>query len=124
MSIESINAVVQFGLDYERARVEVAARNLAVANVAVARGSASIVQTVRIRGGFAASLPRVDVQTGTNTDTRQVYDPAHPLADEAGMVHYPRIEPAMEMATLTAASRAYEADASAGRCIDIGVCAR
>lgn len=114
MSIDNINAVVQFGLDYERARVEVAARNLAIANVAVAPGSASIVQTVGTRSGsFAAALPQVDVQTRKNTDTRQVYDPAHPLADAAGMVNYPRIDPALEMATLTAATRAYEADVRA-----------
>lgn len=114
MSLENINAIVQFGLDYERARVEVASRNLAIANVAVTPGSATLVQKVGVRSGaFAAGMPQVELQAGQGNETRKVYDPSHPLADTAGMVHYPRIDPAMEMATLTAATRAYEADVRA-----------
>ncbi len=110
MSLDNINAIVQFGLSYERTRVEVAARNLAMANVALAPGSEPLLQTVGVRNSFAAALPQPELQTRKETGTRQVYDPTHPLADTSGMVHYPRVEPAMEMATLTAATRAYEAD--------------
>jgi len=46
-------------------------------------------------------------------DTRPgpvVYDPAHPDADENGMVQMPNVNLAMEMIDLMAASRAYEAN--------------
>lgn len=41
------------------------------------------------------------------------YEPGHPLADAQGMVAYPAIDLAQEMAEMTAASRAYEANAVA-----------
>ncbi len=39
-----------------------------------------------------------------------IYDPAHPDADENGMVEMPNVNLAMEMVDLMAASRAYEAN--------------
>jgi flagellar basal-body rod protein FlgC len=112
MPVENIGAIVQFGLEYERTRVEVAARNLASANVPVAPGAQAPVQSVGV-SGFAAALPQVDVQTREQSGLREVHDPSHPLANDKGMVGYPRIDPAMEMATLVAATRAYEADVRA-----------
>lgn len=113
MPVESVSAVVQFGLEYERMRLETAARNLAVANVALVPGSKPIVQAVSAKGVFAGALPEIDVQSRQNIETRKVHDPSHPLADSSGMVNYPRIDPAIEMATLVAATRAYEADVRA-----------
>lgn len=39
-----------------------------------------------------------------------IYDPAHPDADEDGMVQMPNVNIAMEMVDLMASSRAYEAN--------------
>ena len=45
------------------------------------------------------------------TPPRQVLDPTHPDADpETGMVAYPNVDVAVEMADLLSASRAYEAN--------------
>ena len=41
------------------------------------------------------------------------YDPTHPDADANGYVAYPNINPAIEMADLIEATRAYEANAAA-----------
>jgi flagellar basal-body rod protein FlgC len=112
MTVENIGAIVQFGLDYERSRVEVAARNIAIANVPVAPGAGVPVQRVGV-SRFAAALPQVELQTATDAGFREVHDPSHPLANAHGMVSYPRIDPALEMATLVAATRAYEADVRA-----------
>lgn len=111
MATENIGAIVQFGLDYERARVEVAARNLAVANVPVAPGAPVPVQRVGV-SRFAAALPQIALEASAD-GVREVHDPSHPLANAQGMVSYPRVDPATEMATLVAATRAYEADVRA-----------
>lgn len=110
MTVENISGIVQFGLEYERTRVEVAARNLAIANVPMAPGTQANVQSVGVRGAFASAFPQIDIQEKQGSEARKVYDPAHPLADGSGMVSYPKIDPAIEMATLVAATRAYEAD--------------
>ena len=112
MSVENIGAIVQFGLDYERSRVEVAARNIAMANVPVAPGSGAPVQRVGV-SRFAGALPQVALEIAPDSGFREVHDPSHPLANAQGMVNYPKIDPALEMATMVAATRAYEADVRA-----------
>lgn len=44
---------------------------------------------------------------------RLEYDPSHPNADEEGYVHYPDVNVAQEMARMTSANRAYEANLTA-----------
>jgi Flagellar basal body rod protein len=44
---------------------------------------------------------------------RLEYDPSHPHADEEGYVHYPDVNVAQEMARMTSANRAYEANLTA-----------
>ena len=41
---------------------------------------------------------------------RQVYEPGNPYANDNGMVEYPNIDLAVEMADLVSAQRAYEAN--------------
>lgn len=48
-----------------------------------------------------------------DNDPRLVYDPAHPHADEHGYVASPDINITNEMANMMAATRAYEANATA-----------
>lgn len=116
MQIENISELVRTGLRYERMRLETAASNIANANVALAPLKQTSVPVVGA-AGFSSKL-----QAGTVTPSqlaihsgsvKQVYDPTHPLADGDGMVSYPDVEPANEMATMISASRAYEADVRA-----------
>jgi len=112
MPLDNISEVIRGSLAYERTRAEVASYNLAIANVAIRPGDASPLLRVAPPTPFAEQIglgaPNVQAQPGN--DTRVVQDPGHPLADRDGMVHYPRLEPAMEMATLVSATRAYEAN--------------
>ncbi|QIL89906.1 flagellar basal body rod protein FlgC [Microbulbifer sp. SH-1] len=54
---------------------------------------------VRVRGLVEDSGP-----------LRQEYRPEHPLADEAGYVSLPNVEPVNEMVDMIAASRSYQAN--------------
>lgn len=47
-----------------------------------------------------------------NKNDRLVYDPANPVADANGNVHYPDIDMAQEMTDLITAQRGYEANLS------------
>jgi len=48
-----------------------------------------------------------------STDLIEVYDPAHPDADENGYVWYPNVNTVTEMTNMIDATRAYEANATA-----------
>lgn len=62
-----------------------------------------------------SAQPQVEVTISADNETpfTQVYDPAHPDADEGGWVKYPNINPVTEMVNLILASRAYEANVAA-----------
>ena len=112
MELENIGDVIRNGMAYERTRAEVASYNLALANVAIAPGQASPLLRVTPPVSFADRLggmsPAVEPQLGA--EVRLAHEPSHPMADIDGMVHYPRVEAATEMATLVSATRAYEAN--------------
>lgn len=109
MALDKIAEAVRFGLSYERMRVEVASYNLAIANVALRPGAASPVKGVVAPTDFLQQLGNPAVEN-MQSGERLASDPNHPLADEHGMVHYPKVDTAREMATLVSATRAYEAN--------------
>lgn len=111
MPVDNISQISRSAMNYERARAEVASYNLAVANVAIAPGAASPLLDVGAPS-FAnrAGVQQASINPSQAVETRVELDPHHPLADSQGMVHYPKIEMAREMATLVSATRAYEAN--------------
>ncbi|MBC9229242.1 flagellar biosynthesis protein FlgC [bacterium SPL81] len=107
----SIQDVISFGLKYEKARVEAASYNIAIANVAVPNKNVSSVLQVKAHPNFLNDIKNnVYLDNLTNYKTKSAYEPNHPLADTKGMVFYPEINTATEMATLVSASRAYDAN--------------
>lgn len=112
MELGNISDVIRAGMTYERTRAEVASYNLAMANIAMQPGDPSPLLRVSIGSDFASrlALGQPQLQPHQGHETRVTHDPSHPLADDKGMVHYPRIEAATEMATLVSATRAYEAN--------------
>ncbi len=60
-------------------------------------------------------LERVEVRevVSDGRDFKKIYDPAHPDADDQGVVQMPNINPIEEMANLLLASRSYEANLAA-----------
>jgi flagellar basal-body rod protein FlgC len=111
MPLDNISDVIRAGLSYERSRAEVASYNLAIANVAIAPNETSPLLRAMPAAPFANQVGlSANVKNHGVSETRTVLDPTHPMADSNGMVHYPKVEAAQEMATLVSATRAYEAN--------------
>lgn len=113
--LNPISEAVRFGLAHERLRLEVASHNLAIANLALKPGEVSAGKVVSVdKSDFAGQLGiPVAVQQEGADGIKRVQDPNHPLADNDGYVRYANIDPTHEMATLVAATRAYEANVRA-----------
>lgn len=110
MSTDALFAVTRFGLDYERHRMEAASRRIATANLPLATRQDALraAGETAFAEGLAATEPD---QANTSADaSREVQDPANPLAGADGMVSYPATDLAQEMSTLMSAQRGYQAD--------------
>ena len=117
-------AISALGMDIERLRVDVAALNLANANVALAADGTGfrplqvIAQSATAMPNFAGQIeqwmqPAAVRIEPTLQAPRQVADPGHPLADANGLVSYPGVDHTSQMMTLMTALRAYEANVAA-----------
>lgn len=117
-------AVSASGMSADRLRAEAAATNLAQANApqdplgtgfqpfrAVPRATQA-----PLPADAAAILHQVPVAWALVPQPaapRRVQEPAHPLADAEGYVAYPGVDTALEMVSLMAAMRSYEANVAA-----------
>ncbi|WP_146176063.1 MULTISPECIES: flagellar basal body rod protein FlgC [Chromobacterium] len=121
-------AISQSGMDVEQLRAEVAARNIANANVAAAPGAPLAkplrVMTQPVGVGFGQALARAEaglpppggiraVVVESDTPARKVLEPSSPLADAQGYVQYAGVNTLEEMFALTMAVRSYEANVTA-----------
>lgn len=122
MDYSSTFSISAAGMAVERARVEVAALNLA--NAHTTTGSAQtayrplrVVATPAfsaLLGAAPATAARPDFRLEPAPVTpRTVHEPGHPLADARGFVSYPGVDAAAEIVSLLGASRAYEANVAA-----------
>ncbi|HEX4843658.1 MAG TPA: flagellar basal body rod protein FlgC [Limnobacter sp.] len=59
----------------------------------------------------AATLVRAKEVVNDKIDAKKIYNPQHQLADEAGYVYMPDINPAQEMVDMLEASRSYQTNA-------------
>jgi flagellar basal-body rod protein FlgC len=117
-------AISRSGLDVEWQRLQIIAEN--IANMHTSRTGPGGGYTPRklisgpagsfgklVADGVADRAPAgvavYDI-AAVSGGTRQVYDPRHPDADEAGFVSYPAISQADEMTSMVKASRVYEAN--------------
>lgn len=131
MDYNSVFAISAAGMSVERARVEVAALNLANASTTAAAGEkgyaplrvvahssvdamsfAALVDAGAQAAGMSSLAPVASVEP-SGRSPRQVHEPGHPMADERGFVTYPGVDPATEMVSLMSANRAYEANVAA-----------
>lgn len=112
------------GMAVEKARLDVAAMNIANANSSVAPGTEGYRAKSVISGPVygevfervaSAALHGVEVKyLGPSSQPyRKVFDAVHPHADEQGYVTYPNVQPAAEMLNTMKALRAYEANVQA-----------
>jgi flagellar basal-body rod protein FlgC len=128
MDYARVFAVSASGMAVERARVEVAATNLANAHAAQDPGVVGFrplrVVARAVPGAFAellepgAGVPGSEAAADfgvepTAVPPRLVQEPGHPLANAQGFVAYPGVDPAVEMVSLMTAMRSYEANVAA-----------
>ncbi len=114
-------AATSSALNAQRTRLDYIAQN--IANARTTRGpdgkpfqrqivsfESALVRSQDRFGGPGISSVRVAGVTADPTPGQRVHDPAHPDADEQGMVTLPNVNIAYEMVDLVTASRAYEAN--------------
>lgn len=121
MDYSSTFSISAAGMALERARVEVAALNLANAHTTPAAGQPAY-RPLRVVAAPAFSAVMGATGAGARPDfrlepapvtPRLVHEPGHPSADARGFVSYPGVDAAGEMVSLLGASRAYEANVAA-----------
>jgi len=76
-------------------------------------GSLMINTGIALNQGFSSSGVEVDAIYEEENAIKTVYDPTHPDADEEGYVDLPNINVVEEMVGMVAATKAYEANATA-----------
>lgn len=115
------------GLKAQRARLNVAAMNLANANTtrtmeggpykakSVVFGARPVDNFRDTMDSLSARLRKVEVVAVVEDDKpfKEVYDPSHPDADENGIVLFPNVDTAEQMVDVISSRRAYEANVAA-----------
>ena len=120
MGFNRIFDIAGSGMSAQSVRINTTASN--IANAEAASASADTVYRGR-HPVFAAQMsqylgggPQADAQVGvevlgiveSDAPLQQRYEPAHPLADEAGYVHYPNVNVVEEMTNMISASRSFQ----------------
>jgi flagellar basal-body rod protein FlgC len=128
MDLDSAMKISASGLNANRTWINVLSSNLANVNTTrTADGVPYMRKTVIYKSspaeGFSGALnaalgegaEEVEVSdiVPDKRDFRETYDPAHPDANDKGIVLMPNINPVEEMANLVNASRSYEANLAA-----------
>jgi flagellar basal-body rod protein FlgC len=116
MAVTEIMSVSEFGMHYQKMRVDAATTNIANANVVQPLNEKGFKPlTVVVQSGFEKTLFNKDaVQlTELSLPDKKVFQPEHLAADSQGFVHFANIDMAEQMVTITEATRAYEANVKA-----------
>lgn len=122
MDYSSLFAISAAGMQVERARLDVAAMN--IANVHTTKASngnpySPLVVSAKNKKSFInglqqigqlSSLPQVTITQQANSVPKLVFEPSHPNANKEGFVAYPGIDTVTEMVNLMTAVRSYEAN--------------
>jgi flagellar basal-body rod protein FlgC len=122
MSFFSALKIAGGALDAERMRADLATSNLANANATRSpeggpyRRRDAVLRSVPTEGAFQGRLERairgvrLERVVTDPRPPREVFNPAHPDADERGVVRLPNIQMVEEMVNLLNAQRSYEAN--------------
>ncbi|GGY84946.1 flagellar basal-body rod protein FlgC [Cellvibrio zantedeschiae] len=112
MSELSINNIAGMGMDYERTRIEMAMLRLSLVDVSFSSSAEASSFLSNAQSKFSNQLSSSEL-SNKNITTKSISDPTNPNADIHGNAYYLNIDPTKEMATLVAATRAYEANVKA-----------
>lgn len=112
MTFDAIG-IASTGLTLHRKWLDAVSDNLANVNtVRSSDGEAFRARYVVAQAGEGSSGVFVAGAAYGDAEGRLVYEPDHPLADEAGYVRYPDIDMASQMGQLIMAQRGYQANAA------------
>lgn len=115
MAVSELMAIAEFGMQYQKLRVDAATHNIAQANTVLPKGvnfqPMVAVNTAQFSGELFdknnVQLSHIDVAQ------KKQYRPDHPAADSQGFVTVANVDMASQMVSLTEATRAYEANIKA-----------
>jgi flagellar basal-body rod protein FlgC len=118
VGLDSIIGIANSALGAQSARITLIAQNLANADSLNSPSGGPYQRQIPVfepaqvgEGGDAVGVKLARVVTDQSPPS-QIYDPSNPLADEAGMVAQPTVNPVYEMVDLMQASRSYQANLS------------
>ena len=108
------------GMNAQRLRMNVISANIANADTVKTKEGGpykrrDVIFATENTENFSSILKKVKVADIVRDDTppKLKYDPSNPLANKAGYVAYPNINPVVEMTNLIDAMRSYQANISA-----------
>ncbi len=121
MRVEGISAwdIALSGIRAQRLRMNIIANNIANAETTRTENDGGpfrrqmvLLQGYELGRGISSKKGGVEVKAITydRSPFKEVYEPEHPDANEQGIVKYPNVQLANEMADLVSAQRAYEAN--------------
>lgn len=116
--IPGMNATAS-ALDAQKIRLEAVAQN--IANASTTRGpdgqpyARQMVSFSAVMDNIGRSAVRVDGISKDESPGDLIFNPAHPHANEEGMVRMPNVKMSVEMVDMISASRAYEANLSVAK---------
>lgn len=117
MNLLKISQIVGSGLYAQRLRLNIAATNIANAQVTRTleggpyRAKVVVLKAVPIsEKNPELKAVKVEKIVDDPSPFKEVYDPGHPDADERGIVKYPNVDVITELVELLSAGRAYEAN--------------
>lgn len=114
MSLDRIFDIAASAISAQSQRLNVVASNMANADAVAGpdgqayRARQVVFETLQQGRSAAAAGVRVAGVVEDATPGKQVYDPAHPLADAQGYVAGSNVDPVAEMVNMISASRAYQ----------------
>ncbi|WP_199611753.1 flagellar basal body rod protein FlgC [Flocculibacter collagenilyticus] len=116
MAVTEILNVSEYGMHYQKMRIDAATLNISNANIVQpSDGKGFKPLEVTVNQSFESTLfdkSSIELKEVAVTD-RVVFQPDHPAADSKGYVRFANVDMAKQMVTLTQATRAYEANIKA-----------
>jgi len=113
MSLFNIFNIAGSAMAAQSQRLNVVASNLANADSATGpdgkpyKAKQVIFETTPVAGQVGQGV-KVSAVVESTAPMREVYDPAHPMANEQGYVAMPNVNPVEEMVNMISASRSYQ----------------
>lgn len=118
MGLESIVGIANSALGAQSQRITLIAQNLANAdsinspNGGPYQRQMPVFEPAQVGDDSGAIGVKLSSVVTDQTPPREVYDPSSPLADEAGLVAEPSVNPVYEMVDMMQAARSYQANLS------------